>query len=271
MVDRNRPRQEINLDQAKAFGTRFSIERSSRNLSHQEVADALLLSKKQVADLERVNLQKFYSARLFSQAADKYANYLDFTDKPSEYILGATPDCRDNDVEVESVIETPATRRPSKRSISTLHVVIGFGVAIVAAVVGKILIDPKQEAVRTPGPTQPIVEQPPSNVTPHSSAAGVVPITASKATDDVPTNSIHLQFSGTSWVQTVTTNGQKQDRTYKKGDSLTLEQSKLQALVIGNAKSVTLTTANGTISLNPYISAGSQVARLIGIQIRQMK
>lgn len=83
MNDQEKQRQNINLDKATAWGLRFSKERCARKLSTQDVADALLLSTQQIVSLENSNLQSFYNAKFFVQAADKYAVYLGLEDQPS--------------------------------------------------------------------------------------------------------------------------------------------------------------------------------------------
>ena len=93
MNDQEKQRQNINLDKATAWGLRFSKERCARKLSTQDVADALLLSTQQIVGLENSNLQSFYNAKFFMQAADKYANYLGFEDQPSRCLFTTGGQC----------------------------------------------------------------------------------------------------------------------------------------------------------------------------------
>ena len=59
MIVQAKVRLEINPDKAKALGLRFCAERNARQLSPQDIADALLLSKLQVNGLETANHQSF--------------------------------------------------------------------------------------------------------------------------------------------------------------------------------------------------------------------
>ena len=86
----------------------------------------------------------------------------------------------------------------------------------------------------------------------------------------VPAGRIALTFSGASWIQAVDKNGSKQEKIYRNGDTLALNPSQLQALIIGNSSVVSITSNKKTIDLKPYIGQGSQVARIIGADIRQL-
>lgn len=131
-----------------------------------------------------------------------------------------------------------------------------------------------ETASATPAPT-PTTPTPLNNATQNAEntkadpAPKQEPVTK-EATSNIPRGHIRIAFQGVSWVQSVDKNGDKQEKTYRDGDTLSLEAGKLQALVIGNAGSVTMADSNGEISLKPYIASGSQVARIIGPDIRKL-
>lgn len=315
MNDQTKLRPEINLDKAKALGLRFCAERNARRESQQDIADALLLSKLQIIGLETGDKKSFYSAKMFGQAADKYAAYLSFEDKPSATLFSTNNDNRDNSV--AHIIEPVATEkapieveeafianveaqssdaRPRKsRSFKTaLLAIVAVSVIIVAYLAVRTeptvaapqpepvakaaevspppnaIPTPTETAAATPTPTaQAQAEQKePAKTEPVKTEA--VTKQTQTATSSVATGHILIKFSGSSWVQTVDKNGGKQEKIYKAGDTLDLEPTKLQALVIGNASSVSVSDSKADVSLKPYVASGSQVARIIGPDIRKL-
>ena len=80
-------RPDINVNYAQALGDKFRAHRENLNLSPQEVADQLLLSKQQILGLESGDPGKFYGNKLFAQAADKYAAFINLDSKPSTELL----------------------------------------------------------------------------------------------------------------------------------------------------------------------------------------
>ena len=260
-------RPEINHEEALALGQQFKAARANLNLSTSDVADKLLLSKQQIEGLESANLKSFYGDRLFAQAAKKYAAFLGLDQTPSNLLIAITAA---NTIEpagiketeqpasVELLIEKPASHRHLTKLLVAI-VAIGL-----ISIVGKSLFESNhstqapqvQPAQRTP---------PPQIITPKVEAT-----IHQEQVESIPQGQLSIQFNDTSWVQTVNQSGHKQDKTYRKGDSLVIQPAKLQALIIGNATATEIKSANGTINLKPYMSSGSHVARLIGSQVRQL-
>jgi transcriptional regulator with XRE-family HTH domain len=67
----------INLDYARDTGALLKEIRDARNMTRSDIADALILSIQQVQGLEAGSASSFYGARLFAQALNRYADYLD--------------------------------------------------------------------------------------------------------------------------------------------------------------------------------------------------
>lgn len=298
-------RLELNKNKAKALGLRFCAERNARQLSPQDIADALLLSKLQVNGLETANHQSFYSAKMFGQAADKYAQYLGFEEKPSLTLFGSAPEPERAVTDVEIVTEmatpTPKTSAPETAEVnlqSTLRssrfrlaLVVLCGLSIVALVYKATPNEPlaaapqpepvarttepnpsvapptpvTESASATPAPTAP-TQDTPEKTEPVKTTAAEKPVAA----DNIAPGHILIKFNESSWVQSVDKNGSKQEKVYRRGDTLDLEPAQLQALVIGNAGAVTVNSSNAPISLKPYRASGSQVARIIGSDIRKL-
>lgn len=331
----SQPRPQINPECTRTLGAQLREARELRKLSTQDVADKLLFSKNQVIGLEAGELKYFYGTKLYAQAADKYAAFMELPQCPSAILFdfgcpedtaieaiaeapaaaqkSSAPDTTVEPVVVEAAIaeatapqfktvtQTPATRmlaRKPKRSA------LFWGVAapaIVAGVFYQKLTDtdaakpaPVQaaEAEAKPIPT-PAETAAPASTTPiaptQAAETALAPTTATPAkvvvveksepaskpvesaqNNAVPDGTIQLSFKGSSWVQSVDQSGSKQEKTYQSGDTLTLHPGKLQALIIGNASAVTVSSSKNPINLGTYVAQGSQVARLLGPQVRQL-
>lgn len=312
MSDLAKKRPELNLDNARALGLRFCAERHARQLSQQDIADELLLSKLQVIGLETGDQKSFYSAKMFGQAADKYAHRLSFEDKPSESLFQSDADSIQTETPIETVVEvvapapegnqtetdsttllqsTTTTGRPKLR---IAFVAVGV-MSLIAVLYNATVSDPVTAAINTAPPAKPIEPVAKSNQTPttENSAATPTPTTLAQntpektepvktepskvvttekpaTTDNIAPGTIQLKFNASSWVQAVDKNGSKQDKVYRSGETLNLEPNKLQALIIGNASAVTVNDSKAQISLKPYMASGSQVARIVGPDIRKL-
>lgn len=315
MNNQTKLRPEINPYKAKALGLRFCTERNARRETQQDIADALLLSKLQIIGLETGDKKSFYSAKIFGQAADKYAAYLSFEDKPSATLFSTNIDNRDNSVAhiIEPVAAEEAPIAVEEAVIANVEALSSdapprksrsFKSALLTIVAGSVIIV-GHLAVRTeptaaaPQP-EPVakateVSHPASAIPTSAEATAAIPAPTTKAqaeqkepakTEPAKTEAatkqthtsmgsitpghILIKFSSSSWVQTVDKNGGKQEKIYKAGDTLDLEPAKLQALVIGNASSVSVSDSKADVSLKPYVASGSQVARIIGPDIRKL-
>ena len=307
MEPKHRP--GIDLHQAHSLGIRFCAERNARKLSIPEVADALLLSKQQVVGLEIGDLKSFYGAKLYAQAADKYAVFLAFAEKPSATLLlscnadtvtvdaleASTKNASASMAQPEAVvatsgetidISTPASVNavPRRNRMMNRFVLVTALIAVAGIVVytqptrpGAVSTQqppsPPAQANEVAQPatlTQQTREQTPAPIESPSEKPEVAASSADDVKNVVPDGRIELTFSGASWVQAVDKNGSKQEKMYHNGDRLELNPGQLQALIIGNSNAVSINTAKGKIDLKPYIGQGSQVARIIGPDIRQL-
>lgn len=282
----------LNLDIARNLGALLRSGRESENLTPQEVADKLLFSKAQVLGLEAGETHFFYGNRLFAQCADKYATFLGLTELPSKTLLAidnapvvCEPNTTAEATSIEAGVTAPVVQdvalavqadtdetiiaMPSKRRSIRPFIIIAVSV-VGLFVIATILWQTEPKITESVVAAQPVVTAPPVATTPspepHLSQSQ--PTTEKK--EQIPSGSIKLSFSGSSWVQVVETNGTRKDKTHKAGDTLILEPKKLQALVIGNAKVVKVTSEQGEIRVNGYMAPGSQVARIIGDNVRQL-
>lgn len=302
------PRQqpELNLSVAAELGRQFREEREAQKLSAKDAGDKLLLSKSQVLGLEAGDDRYFYGARLYAQSADKYARQLGLTICPTETLLtGGSHSVHTTAAEHSEPPEPAATNiKPSPAPTdcqdpqgSVFKSIAAVAILIVLSAAGLTIVTnnptslteatpnpasapPKPEPDKpaeaaaqpavAPGPsTTPAAESTPATAEKPQTAASAV-TTPEPAQTGVPAGKIVLVFKERSWVQVVHADGSKQNRTYQQDETLTLDPSSLQAVIIGNARGVAARSKQGEISLTPYMAQGSQVARLIGAQIRQL-
>ena len=295
----------VDTDKARQLGMRLRCARESQACNPEDMADKLLLSKQQVLGLEAGEHTCFYGTKLYAQAADKYAALLQLDFRPSEQLFTAPKDevapvkpqqsiTATTTAAIPIAPETPrenitdnTVSNPAPRWM--LRLTISAVVLVAVTIVGLAIFEQQSASPQRASLTQPLQNKAsesqsapapepaaPPAVTPAAPAEPEKPALATSpsqplAKDDaLPTGSIRITFSGASWVQVVNSNGQKQERTYRDGESLVIQPEKLQALIIGNASVVSVSSNTGEIRLSPYVSAGSQVARLIGPQIRHL-
>lgn len=257
----------LNIEQAKNIGRLLQESREKLQLPIHEAADKLLLSKQQILGLEVGEIKSFYGAKLYAQAADKYAAHLSLSIVPSELLFEVTQSetldtINPADVPSSSIstdVKPPAGKAKIKPSSNIVAVRLGLVCLLVGIITLQIAT-----SVDTPINTEPLAA-PPNNL-----PLTAVPAPEATTNSNIAPGTVQLHFSGTSWVQVVYANGTKHEKMYHQNDKLDLEPAKLQALIIGNASAVTLSNTEGEISLKAYVGSGSKVARIIGTEIRKL-
>ena len=283
-------RPEININYAQALGEKFRAHRECLKLSLQEVADKLLLSKNQILGLETGDPEKFYGNKLFAQAADKYAALINLDSKPSIELLEIVSEteagviCNELSSAEPELKNGPTSNQQLKTSKRfSIKQLIGFGALLIAGV-GIILTQflpgnssnhEQERAPNTDKGTPSALPPPPTQIETPSTAEKIAPETSPVPVQknneaDVKTGFVRIEFNGNSWIQIVQANGTKKEKMYHRGDVLDLEPAKLQALIIGNVSVVEVQNREAAINLKPYVASDSQVARIIGPDIRKL-
>lgn len=88
-----------------SIGHNLANERECRGQSTSDVADALLLSIRQVEGIESGCMKAFYNDRFYRQCADKYALYFGLTPLPSERLREI--ECMNAQVDIKAVNPNP--------------------------------------------------------------------------------------------------------------------------------------------------------------------
>lgn len=87
MLETRKHLPTLNQEMAVTIGQQLKATRMGRGLTLQQAADPLLLSVRQIECLEAGDSSLFYGARLYAQAADKYATFLHIDVMPSQMML----------------------------------------------------------------------------------------------------------------------------------------------------------------------------------------
>lgn len=113
MLENRKHLPTLNQQMAVTIGQQLKATRMGRGLTLQQAADPLLLSVRQIECLEAGDSSLFYGARLYAQAADKYATFLNFDVMPSQMML---------DYQTESTVTTATTPPPVKEIIPAAEI-----------------------------------------------------------------------------------------------------------------------------------------------------
>lgn len=268
----------IDLNYAQEFGSLLKNIREGKGLSLHDVANALVLSDRQIQCLETGGVNAFYGLIIFVTALNKYADF--FGVKPNKDMLvlegaplaGTIPNC-------------PATVEPSTSAAAESTIATSSNV--------RLKINPKRNCFKTKTSPNWVVRLAIAmiaivalmNYTPISSWFSQRYVVAepqienpkkspASRTESAPKirhdqNEIVMSFDGKSWVQIVFLDGRVIEKTYNNSDTESFNLDRLKSLTIGNTR-VTSLTFNGK-SLNPEIlktKTKASVMKLTGEDIR---
>ena len=119
MLETRKHLPTLNQEMAVTIGQQLKATRMGRGLTLQQAADPLLLSVRQIECLEAGDSSLFYGARLYAQAADKYATFLHIDVMPSQMMLDYQSDSVAGQATPAATTPTPAP----KAAPSTQHTV----------------------------------------------------------------------------------------------------------------------------------------------------
>lgn len=292
------PTVDVNQTCAERLGQQLNTERLARGLSIDDISDALLCSKGQVTGLESAELTSFYSSRLYAQLARKYCNFLAI-DFPDSELLNDTllvGEVAHN----TPIVEAPKSVLPkfpsapkllrlpklSKQLVPSLRLVFGalLAAAIAVAVFLKLTAPEEQPAApnvaKAPGSEEAKAQPEESAPTPsvQEPAKPDAVATPPAPTTDKPSapitegakQGVSLVLTGPSWINVSYSDGRQTQQNYKKGEQLNIDTKGAQAIVIGNANAVEMSVNGQPASLQAYRKPDSNVARIIGSQLRAL-
>ena len=281
-------------------GQSLFAARTERGLALEDVANALLLSTRQIEELECGKSQLFYNTNIYHRCLDKYAALLALDIVPSSLLAEQTYTIPEEKFAVTTVVpsESPlkinCSAKPRAPLVSILlkqkWVLFGAALSVVAVGIFDMVMYKTQPESPSASLTKLAVMTASEEAAPvtissdiNADKPGLVPLpentkismeppAISPETNTTKNQTIRMQFNDNCWVQTVDQLGHQIEKTYKSGDVLEIDPSKLQALIIGDYHAIALATQNSgnEIKLKPFVNPGSDVARIIGQDVRNL-
>ena len=254
----------------RAIGAQLTEARDARQLTVEEIASELMLSKSQVLGLERADASPFYSSAYFLRALRKY---MGFAGIPDDELNEALAEDEDDDgfrlmlaepltrARAASAIRVP-TGAIRAAAIATAVTILGLSAyryypAVVELARGA---DVVALATDEPLPAHPTTE-------PQMSPAAVRAVPTS-GVDPVDGSTVRISVGKATWVFIRYPDNRVIERRLEAGEALQI--GPLPAyLAVGTADSVELRVEDRPVSLTPYIRDGQvritqpELARLI--------
>ncbi len=268
---------EINLDAAIRLGDSLHQARLANAQKLEDIAKAITLSKKQIKGIELIEFSCFISSEYYILAAKKYAKYLkvdfDFSglldaETLPPPIYSNIPAERKNPSQ-QSKTDWLKNKLANKKFIASL---LTFCLLLVFA---SKTIKYQPITVDEPDPIEQDVKSdqaPTKTQTEEQTSATEVKVNNTSIAINTKTegDEIFLEINDKTWIQVIYRNDEKNQKTYTAGENLHLKREDLQGLVIGNAAAVKLITLNKQQDISPFVTSGSNVAKLFGEKLRSI-
>jgi len=268
--------KKINLDAAKQLGDLLLEARIASGEELASIAKNLTLSKKQVSGVELLQFSGFHSSTYYFLAAKKYAHYLkiefDFeTLVNDDEDLIQIPSYDDSSQKSKTIKPSnliAKIKTPSKKTAVYLTLCLLFLVFIYRA------INPQpsennsqQQDISLEEPTEPKTSEIPPTTTVETD-----PAEASQAPKNlqIDNSEIRLEFNDTTWTQVIYRDNEKKQKNYLAGETLNLQRSELQGLVIGNINAVKVIASNKELDISAFVTPGSNVIKIFGEKLRSI-
>ncbi len=293
---------EAELDCAQQISGQLEAARQARGLSKKEVAYQLMLSADQVNCLENRSLKSFYSSQYYVLAAKKYAAFLGVTiaqpqvPEVAPLVIPVVSSEKSSPLKSSILVG----RRSLLWAFAALVIILVGLVFVVREgahdrdtlpVTSALPVAPVETVVAPVVPAAPVVpvDTAAAPVVPASPAApmGTASLAKSSQTDNVPhpatpstappsesaktgTVVLQLNFTAATWVSTYRRDGAHEQKVYGPEDTLKLDLEPLTELIIGNAPATRLSIGKNKISLKRFTSPDSNVARVVGQNLRDL-
>jgi len=275
---------EAELDCAQQISGQLEAARQARGLNQKEVAYQLMLSADQVNCLENRSLKSFYSPQYYVLAAKKYAAFLGVTIAQPQVPEVASP---------AAPSEQPPPLRGNvlmgRRALLWAFAALAIILVGLAFVVREGAHERDTPPATPASPAVPVetVAPPAMPASPAVPVETVVPSATPPQSDNVPppvtpsvaprsepakTGSVVLQlnFTAATWLSIYRRDGGHEQRVYGPGETLKLDLEPLTELIIGNAPATRLSVGKNEISLKRFTSPDSNVARIVGQNLRDL-
>jgi len=256
--DGDRSRTAVLPASCRAIGAQLGAARETRQLSIEDVASKLLLSRGQIRGLERAQPAAFYTTGFFLRGLRKYMTFMDL---PAELLV------EDEEGEEEDGLRlTLADLRPARDRSALLLSRAMTGAAAAAALViavgagGYLIRTAWSEATTEDGDTLSL-----SAASPLPSQPIQLPVVASRSVQAQPASSVlaagdpdaavRVSVGKATWVFIRYPDNRVIERRLAAGEEL--EVGPLPVfLAVGTADSVEVRVENRPVALGPYIRNG---------------
>ena len=255
--DGDRSRTAVLPASCRAIGAQLAAARETRQLSIEDVASKLLLSRGQILGLERAQPAAFYTTGFFLRGLRKYMTFMDL---PAELLV------EDVEGEEDGLRLTLADLRPARDRSALLLSRAMTGAAAAAALV--IAVGAGGYLIRTAWSEAPTVEGDTLSLSAESllpSQPIQLPVVASRSVQAQPASSVlaagdpdaavRVSVGKATWVFIRYPDNRVIERRLAAGEEL--EVGPLPVfLAVGTADSVEVRVENRPVALGPYIRNG---------------
>ena len=256
----------------KSIGEELVAARIALGLSVDMVADALLLSKRQILAIESGEMRvSFYTEAIYWQCVDKYASYLGLLTKPSVRVPPSVPSVPSDSLgELSEDCDALDLPRVYHRLNRAWWAIVAF--AILILVVQSVIPTTNADSPKK----QPLGADRDVKL-PNSSNFGLVaaepqsnPVKqVGSFVSSVLHSSIRIQVTGPCWLQWVDSNGAKFSKLYQQGDEVELQLDSLSSITIGNRNMATAYTSQGkAIDFSSFEKKSGNAVLVSGTELR---
>ena len=268
--------QKIESNDAKLLGESLKRSREAKELDLKKVADLLMMSSRQISDMEAGSPQAFYNKKFFLQSIEKYCRFLE-VGFPDDLCLERPNEI--NTVELKENLETPPKSAFSSRKVLMFVCLLFFAVTAIFLstyiTISQVKIEKKDNEIAVSN--QQTRDLPATTTLVNSEQSEQTPITKSAAIAETSTSNdapvpkiasnnmceICLTFSAPTWIQVSYNDGKTNQRIYQPGETLDLsgDLSKIVSITIGNQSATSFQVRGEPFNLTRF-SKNNSVAKI---------
>lgn len=237
-----------------SLGARVAEVRLSKGWSLDDVAERLLLSRRQVQGLEEGDASAFYGQVYFTKALRKY---LVLCELPTDE-LDEAPEPAEDEQQIALAAANAAAVETTNGRRLWLAAAAGLAVIILA---GTAYWWPSRTIVRGSSEAAPAASAEPLPAQPMAAAAAIPPAVQAEpaatafSDDRAGDGVVRVTAGAATWVFVRYPDNQVMERRLDAGESVTVDVLPVY-LAVGEAEGVEVEIANRLVPLEPYIRSG---------------
>lgn len=275
----------LNYEYASELGKHLCQRRNVSQEGLDSLADKLLLSKKQIIDLENCDLSKFYGEHIFAQSLCKYAAALNVPADRDRLLIQSMLDSPAQDNASVSINQNKAAALAEsgigdsaepfnfleqsalvqKTKVHRYALYIAGTLLTIAALIAVEQIFWLPSSVSGESLENVKVSESPAAVVESAKSVEYIPVSVATETGMYPF--VSLETKDQCWIQLNYSDGRVTQKIYPADTSLSFDRGELSGLVIGDMFAANLEIDGKKIDLATYKKPDSKVARLFGGQV----